>query len=82
MSEDLINSILDDLNDLMQDEVFCWQLTHFLEDTVLDELEMIPTDRLRDRIEKERHILRTLDYLRETRLDRLRELRWENENGE
>lgn len=74
MIDDLINSILDDLNDLMQDEVFCWQLTHFLEGTILDELEMKPTYRLRDKIEKERHVLRTLDYLRETR--------WESENGE
>lgn len=67
MTEDLINSILDDLNDLMQDEIFCWELTRFFEDTILEELRVVPTDRLRDMIEKERHILRMLDCLSEVR---------------
>ena len=73
MTEDLINSILDDLNDLMQDGIFCWQLTRFFEDTILEDLRVIPTDRLRDKIEKERHILRTLDNLSEVRRERRNE---------
>lgn len=71
MIEDLINSILDDLNDLMQDEVFCWDLANAFERLVLDDLKLEPSkwrcDYLRDRIEKERRILRTFDHLNEVR---------------